>query len=521
MARPARGASEVSAAALVASFRLFLTVLLDGSGRPLELAPHVLTWAALLETEPRLVLRAPRGHGKTTLLLAHLAWCCWRHNRTATGWLTGPDVATFDAVLFSATSPQALELMTRFRDLLRANEALFGPLLEDSGAPERRRTRWSATEVRLRNRAWLRVRSFRTSVRGLHPDLLLADDVLNDENSLTADQRDKTYRYFMGTLMPMDAGRIIVVGTAIHQADLLAQLGRTMGQGSDPHHTPLGFRAETYRALDEATGETLWPRRFPRAKLLPLQDEDPLGFSREYQNDPRDDAASLFPHELTERAIAAGARLVLGTGHPAAADEYVVAGVDLARSAAGRADYTVAIVVAWNPGTGVRRILDIRREKGLEFRRQVELVRDLIVRHRVLRGVIENNGFQQWLVDELARLPETAGRVEGHRTGLAKGDLREGIPRLANEFQAGHWLIPSGDAHSGRQARLLQRELAAFGYRDGRPVGVGEHDDMVIAAWLVERAIQSLVEQARRLPSWELVTLREVGIERVKIGEDW
>jgi uncharacterized protein (DUF488 family) len=45
--------------------------------------------------------------------------------------------------------------------------------------------------------------------------------------------------------------------------------------------------------------------------------------------------------------------------------------------------------------------------------------------------------------------------------------------------------------------------LGAFGYRDGRPAGAGEHDDTVIAAWLVEIAIRSLEEEARRLPVWK------------------
>ena len=162
-----------------------------------------------------------------------------------------------------------------------------------------------------------------------------------------------------------------------------------------------------------------------------------------------------------------------------------------------------------------------RRERGLEFRAQVELVRDLVVRHRVLRCVVENNGFQQWLIDELWGLPETRRRVEGHRTGLEKGDLRDGVPRLAHEFEAGRWVVPSGDAHSLRMARVFQAELGAFGYRDGRPAGAGEHDDTVIAAWLVEMAIRSLEEEARRLPVWEVVTMEELGIERYRIGDDW
>jgi hypothetical protein len=73
------------------------------------------------------------------------------------------------------------------------------------------------------------------------------------------------------------------------------------------------------------------------------------------------------------------------------------------RSEAAGADYTVVMVVAYNLRTGLRRVLDIRREKGLDFAAQIELIRDLVVRHRVLFGVVEQNGFQRWIVDELNR----------------------------------------------------------------------------------------------------------------------
>jgi hypothetical protein len=520
--RPSAAAASV--ALLAASLVVFLTEVVDAAGRPLELPTHLLEWAALVQGELRLVLRAPRGHGKTTLLLADVLWCCWRHNRTATGWLLDRDVPLFDILLLSATDAQALELMTRCRDLLLANERLVGALLPEAGSGTRRRTRWSANEIRLRNGVIVRARTFGSSLRGLHPDRLLLDDVLNDENSLTSEQRDKTYKWFMGTLMPMDARQITIIGTALHQADLLPQLGKKMGHGVDKHHTPLGFRAETFRALAEVTGDTLWPERFPADKLLPLRDEDPLSFSREYQNDPRDDAASLFPYELTQRAIDAGASLTLGTGHPRSDDEVVVLGVDVARSAAARADYTVVTVVAWNRRTGARRVLDMRREKGLEFDAQIELIRDLTVRHRVMVGMVEDNGLQQWLLDGLKNRPETRGRLYGHRTGTNKANLQEGIPRLALAFRAGSWIIPSGDKASLRMARQFQAELSAYGYQDGRYAGVGEHDDTVIAAWLVERTIAWLEELIREGPAEEVIWGEDVGIERLRIGtwdDEW
>lgn len=94
-----------------------------------------------------------------------------------------------------------------------------------------------------------------------------------------------------------------------------------LGSGPDPDHTPLGFRWVRYRALDEATGEALWPEVHGAAELYAIRDTDPLVFGREFQNEPRDDAASMFPYELTERSIAAGAALSLGTGNPAAHPE--------------------------------------------------------------------------------------------------------------------------------------------------------------------------------------------------------
>jgi hypothetical protein len=511
-------AAEISAAALVTSFLVFLGALVDGAGQPYELPSHVLIWADLMTDERRLVLRAPRSHGKTTLLLAYIAWRCWRHGRNSSGVRTDTDIGTFEATLFSATRDQALEVMARFRDLLLANETLFADLLPETTGAAKLQTRWSSAEVRLRNQARLRIRAYRTSVRGMHPDLLLLDDVLSDENSLSSEQRERTLGFFMGTLLPMNPKQIIVIGTAIHQDDLLARLGRGMGMAPERRRTRLGFRAETYRALDEATGDTLWPERFPAADLLALRDTDPLMFSREYQNEPRDDGASLFPFALTQRAIDAGASLVLGSGHPRGDGEVVVMGIDVARSAAARADFTVVMVVAWSLATGARRVLDIRREKGLDFDAQVELICDLMVRHRVTAGFVEDNGLQQWLVDALARRPETRERVLGHHTGTNKGRLQDGIPRLVLAFKAGGWIVPSGDAVSLRMARQLQTELGAFGYHDGRYAGVGEHDDMVIAAWLVECVILWMEELTHQDPIEELVTMEDLGIEPVRIG---
>ncbi len=111
--------------------------------------------------------------------------------------------------------------------------------------------------------------------------------------------------------------------------------------------------------------------------------------------------------------------------------------------------------------------------------------------------------------------------MSGHRTGTNKANRRRASRDWPVAFRArASWVIPSGDALSLRMARVFQAELGAYGYQDGRYAGVGEHDDTVIAAWLVERAI-AWVEELRQFELPELVFAEDLGIEPVRTGLDF
>src|SRR5439155_25020671 len=95
-----------------------------------------------------------------------------------------------------------------------------------------------------------------------------------------------------------------------------------------------------YRAMDEDRGIALWEARHPVPELRGLRDFDPTSFSREYQNDPVDDAASIFPMSLTGSALDPTLTFVSSyQKHPA--EEYVVGGYDVAASAEVGADFAV------------------------------------------------------------------------------------------------------------------------------------------------------------------------------------
>jgi hypothetical protein len=513
--------SAVHRALLYASFAFFMGELLDPAGRPLTVAEHQELWCDLIAMEPRLVLLAPRDHGKTTLLLAYILWQFWRHGHDSSGRPLATPAGTYSAALFSATRDQGLVLMAKFRELLVANGALFGEV-GPSGSREgqRQQIRWSKTEVRLPSGAELLIRAYRSSSRGLHPDLLLLDDPLSDQNSLSSYQRERTLKYFVGTLMPMNPGQLVVVGTAFHQDDLLHRLRPGRATSSGKRAATAAFTWRRYFALDVDAQDALWPERHPYDELIALRDFDPVAFSREYQNEPRDDASSMFPLELTQRAIDAGAGLVFGPSYRPAPGEFVVLAADIAISEAAGADFTVIMVVAFDRTTKLRRVLAARRVKGLDLGSQVDLICDLFTRYGVAIGIVEDNGFQRWLLEALWKRPETRHAIFGHTTGLGKTDLRDGVPRLKLELLAGSWVMPSGDAEALRFARTWQTELAAFGIRDGRLEGVGEHDDTVISSWLIELAVRHVELYFALPPEAEIIRGEDVGITPVRISPD-
>jgi hypothetical protein len=506
-------------ALLWASFPYFLSQLVGIHGRPLDIPAHIRRWTEHLVAESRLVLLAPRGHGKTSLILAFVLWCFWRHGRDASGRPLPAPAGAFQAVLFSATRDQALVLMALFRDLLAANQQLF-PELESPGQGGGRRPRSAQTVVRLATGAELLVRAYRTSTRGLHPDLLLLDDVLSDANSLSSHQRELTWRYFLGTLLPMAPRRFVVVGTAIHQRDLLHQLADGVGAGPDPDHTPLGFYWVRYAALLD-TGEALWPEVFPAAELQAIRDVDPISFAREYQNDPRDDSGSLFPYALTQTVLDRGSDLTFLPSYRARPGEFVILGYDLAVSEEAGADYTVGWVAAYDRMAQTARILHGFRERGLTFAEQLDKLRRLCAFYPVDLGIVEDNAFQRWLLTEAHKYPETAGRLLGHRTGREKASFVDGVPSLRLRLLESFWTFPTGDAESLRLARLWQSEMSAFGWKDGRLAGLGEHDDMVIAWWFLDRAIRTIDEWFAMADTPEIVFAEDLGFERVRIGRDW
>lgn len=514
--------AELHRRLLVSSFAYFFSHLHDVNGQTFEVPRHLELWCRLFVEHAHLALLAPRSHGKSTMGLAYLLWLVYRHaHDLVTGALLRNPVGTFSAVLMSATIDQAGVLMERFRDLLAANDDLFATAARPS-LKTSIRVRNSATHVRLASGAEVMTRAFRTTTRGLHPEVLLLDDVLSDRNSGNQLQRNASWRHLVGTLLPMHPGRLIIIGTAYHYDDLLHRLEPRTADPASSTNRPtsdgriFGFEWFRFPALDDEAMTTLWPDRYPYAQLEALRQEEPTIFSREYQNDPRDDHASMFPSELT--GLALDDSLTFLPTYERAAGEVVLLGADPAISEAAGADFMVVMVVAYVRATGQRRVLYSFRGKGLGLDQQVDLLAELCDRYNVDLGVVEQNSFAAWLLEELRARPETRGRFLGENTGQEKTDFRVGVPGLKMAFLERRWTMPTGDVESHRFAQQWQAEFSAFGWKDGKLEGLGEHDDTVIATWYVERAIR-IYERWMNEPKDESGDREDLGIEWVRIGD--
>lgn len=198
-------------------------------------------WYRLMVEEQRCVVIAPREHAKTEVFTV---------NQTSWRSIYQPGIWTY---VFANTADQSKALKVRIDAAVEEAEPhLLAGALEKND-----------TTTVYANGSRVTVAGAGKSVRGAHPDVIIGDDVLEEESCLTAYQRQKTARWWFGTVSNMAHGgttrvhrgvrrrfpptRIFLVGTPFHQSDLL------MSMKSNPVYRFYRYAAE-FRAEDLVPG---------------------------------------------------------------------------------------------------------------------------------------------------------------------------------------------------------------------------------------------------------------------------
>ncbi len=387
----------------------------------------------------KVAIAAPRGHAKSTIVsLVYVLWCVLYHKERL-------------ILITSNTTEQAIALLKDIKHQLR-----FNPLIS-SDFPEicqvKRPKPWRDNKIQLPNGAMIRAYGAGQSPRGIkndkdRPGLIIADDLENEEQVESEEQREKLRSWFSGTLL--NTGHpdtnVIVIGTILNHNSLLANL-------VDPERTP-GWDGKTYKAVEEFSdnpqlwekwsaifrsrgeykGKTgvagakkyfrfkkermlkgtkvLWPEWESYYDLMLLREtEGDIYFQREKQNCPLDPRQCIFKKDnmlFWDDEFRDTQHLIEAIGKRG----YFYGACDPSLGRSIKGDYTAIIVLLKDRETKILYVIaaDILH---CTPNATIERIIQYANIYHFSQFAVESNNFQQLMVDDLkSRLPQKGQHIK-------------------------------------------------------------------------------------------------------------
>ncbi len=361
-------------------------------------------------------IAAPRGNAKSTIVTQiFVIWCIVTNRKK------------FPVIIMDALD-QALPMLEAIKAELEFNPRLIMDYPDATGQGRV----WQVGTIVTANDA--KVQAFGSGKRmrgqrhGPHrPDLVICDDLENDENVVSPDQRDKLEKWLKKTVLSLgpadDSMDVVVIGTVLHYDSVLSRLlknplwkARTFRAVIEwPHRmdlwdqweelllnvddegaSALAFYQERDAAMD-AGAIVSWPAAQPLYKLMVKRARDGrTAFDSEQQNDPvsGDDAPfakciHFWVNRLTEW-------LYYGACDPS-----------LGKKGASR-DPSALLVGGFNRHTGVLDVVEALIKKRLPDR----IISDVITlqtEYKCLLWAVEVVQFQEFLKSELVKRSAAQG----------------------------------------------------------------------------------------------------------------
>jgi len=158
-------------------------------------------WIDAIEKNNYLVLLAPRGFGKTTIIGGYIIWKI----------ITKPDIRI---LIVTVNQQKADEMMSIIKGNLANNEKIIKYFGEQVGSI------WSNSRIRVKNAGikhkepTLQVLGLTSSQISSHYDLIILDDIVDEKNSATEHRRNSLISWYNNTLIPMlePGGKVVDIG---------------------------------------------------------------------------------------------------------------------------------------------------------------------------------------------------------------------------------------------------------------------------------------------------------------------
>ncbi|GFK94434.1 hypothetical protein NNJEOMEG_02279 [Fundidesulfovibrio magnetotacticus] len=432
----------------------------------------------------RLAVAAPRGEAKSTVVsLIFVLWCV----------VTGRK--RFIPLIADAFEQAAATLLEPLKAELEANPRLAMDFPEACGQGRLWNAGVAITAGEVKLQAFGSGKRMRGLRHGPHrPDLVICDDLENDENVRSPDQRDKLESWLARTVLNLsgadDAMDVILVGTVLHYDSVLSRLlGNKLWRSRKfraviewPHRLDLwdkweeillqdgedaarAFHLERASAMEEGAVVS-WPSARPLYKLMLKRARDGhAAFDSEQQNDPVAGEGAPFAGCITFWVERANDWQFFGAVDPS-----------LGKSGQGR-DPSAILVGGYSRERAVLDVVVADIRKRLPDR----IIEDVISWHaqfRCLLWAVESVQFQEFLRTELIARAAARGlpiparavtphadktlRIEAMQPYFAQGRIRLHPTQRTLIEQLRHF--PKADHDDGPDALEMLWQVAVGGF---------------------------------------------------------
>lgn len=432
-------------------------------------------------------IAAPRGEAKSTnVSLIFVLWCLLTNRKH------------YVCIMMDAFD-QAATMLEAVKVELESNPRL---LMDFPDAAGQGRV-WQAGVIVTRNNQKVQAFGSGKRMRGLRhgpyrPDLAIGDDLENDQNVASPEQRDKLERWLTRSVLRLgkadDSMDVIIIGTILHYDSVLNRLLKNPLWTSrrfqalvrwpsdmalwdefeevlrhDGKDAAVAFYEERKAVMDEGAIVS-WPAGRPLLSLMIVRARDGhASFDSELQNDPLSDEDAPFAKCITFWVQKAALWKFYGACDPS-----------LGKHGKQR-DPSAILVGALNRETGVLDVVEAKIRKRLPDR----IIEDVIAlqdEYGCLLWGFEAVQFQEFLRTELVKRAAARGipvparpiipntdkelRIESLQPHMANGLIRVHSSQRALIEQLRHW--PKADHDDGPDALHMLWTIAQRGMRGGR-----------------------------------------------------
>lgn len=470
------------------------------------------------------LLRLPVGFTKTYCMEALTLWKIGKDN-------------TSRGALISSSEDQASKPLSAIRTYIEesAELKLVFPKLRPSSREHEPWTQTAITVDRpasIRDPSCIAVGLDSSRLPGARLNWANVDDILNEQNTSTDEQRRKVFRWIQSTVLTRlgeKRARCVVTNTPWHPEDATYKLeasgwpsmsidcwGNIWFKNADdfdskeirlsfnddgidgkhrlaahdskqfvvpaalelPQAEQSAVLAESAKVGDVDAMEVVptWPAKFPRSELESIKkkfDGGPEWF-RAFELKTRSDEDSRVKEEWITAAKRAAYLLNYRSRVVRWERGNTFTGVDMASSRRKGSDWcTIFTFAVLDDARRLVLAADAGRYRGREFIDRIRAHHDAY--ESIVR--VETNAFQDYLRQWSLEIDQSM-RLVSHQTGRNKHGAQFGVESLFVELENGAWLLPS-DAH-GRVEKGVQHFIGdCYDYRPNLHTG-----DMLMAAWI-------------------------------------